>query len=606
MSKTAVKTKAVDAPPAARAATAKAYSYIRMSTKEQIQGDSIRRQVDKTRSYAREHNLELVENYDDIGVSAFRGRNAEQGALRRFMDAVDNGDIPKGSHLVIESMDRLTRQTAMTAVALMSAIIDAGIVIVTLDNKMSYSAESVTANGAQLFIAIGEMMRAHEESRRKSGLLSDAWTEKRKQLRLNGKVITSRVPAWLATDKGVVETIPKRVAVVKEIFEMACNGFGTYSIAKTLNARGEKGWGSTKRTIVRGQVAAAPPPMWHESYIKKILTNRAVLGEFQPHRIQMTGGKRLRIPDGEMITGYYPQVITHEVFRDANLAMARRRVVSRGRKGAVYSNIFSGLLHCARCGSGMRFIDKGPPPRGGKYLRCSRTVSGGDCTTKVYRYELIEQTILSFLESLDLEKALGGNSLSKRLAEMRHQQAMLEIDMKSVEEKIGNTVVALTEGASPSLAVKLRELEQAQAAIATKIRSTEDEINETLLIDPVKRKQVLKSLLKLIGEETEREARIKARRALAGELQRMIESIVIRPDLQFAHEIAEVDESWKKRYRVSTQSRLQRYLDEFGFEIVIRTRSHIQQVINGVNQSQLKLKWNRKFSDFRLLAKHES
>jgi hypothetical protein len=35
----------------------KAYSYIRMSTEGQLQGDSLRRQTDRSRQYALEHGL---------------------------------------------------------------------------------------------------------------------------------------------------------------------------------------------------------------------------------------------------------------------------------------------------------------------------------------------------------------------------------------------------------------------------------------------------------------------------------------------------------------------------------------------------------------------
>ncbi|KAB1089302.1 hypothetical protein F4V91_24910 [Neorhizobium galegae] len=64
----------------------KAYSYIRMSTEVQLRGDSLRRQTEASRNYAVKHGLELVEGFqlEDIGVSAFHGRNVAQGSLGRF------------------------------------------------------------------------------------------------------------------------------------------------------------------------------------------------------------------------------------------------------------------------------------------------------------------------------------------------------------------------------------------------------------------------------------------------------------------------------------------------------------------------------------------
>ena len=68
---------------------AKAYSYLRFSTPEQIHGDSLRRQTEGARTYAATHNLELDESltFRDLGVSAFRGANAVEGALGQFVAA---------------------------------------------------------------------------------------------------------------------------------------------------------------------------------------------------------------------------------------------------------------------------------------------------------------------------------------------------------------------------------------------------------------------------------------------------------------------------------------------------------------------------------------
>jgi len=54
----------------------KAYSYIRFSTPEQLKGDSLCRQLEASRAYAKQHGLVLDENLRDIGVSAFKGKNA--------------------------------------------------------------------------------------------------------------------------------------------------------------------------------------------------------------------------------------------------------------------------------------------------------------------------------------------------------------------------------------------------------------------------------------------------------------------------------------------------------------------------------------------------
>ena len=68
----------------------KAYSYIRFSTKRQAKGDSLMRQLDKSRAYAAEHGLDLQESsFEDLGVSAFDRSNVTKGALAAFIKAVE-------------------------------------------------------------------------------------------------------------------------------------------------------------------------------------------------------------------------------------------------------------------------------------------------------------------------------------------------------------------------------------------------------------------------------------------------------------------------------------------------------------------------------------
>ena len=63
-----------------------AFSYLRFSTPEQGAGDSRRRQMAMAEKYAADHHLTLDQSlsFRDIGVSAFRGKNAKEGALRAF------------------------------------------------------------------------------------------------------------------------------------------------------------------------------------------------------------------------------------------------------------------------------------------------------------------------------------------------------------------------------------------------------------------------------------------------------------------------------------------------------------------------------------------
>lgn len=209
-----------------------AYSYIRMSTELQLKGDSRRRQLEKSEKYAANHELELADDarLEDIGISAFKGANVRDGALGKFLEAAKAGKIAPGSFLLVESLDRLTRQDINKSLALFLLIINAGINIVTLGDERVYRAEKLDLPDFITSLVI--MSRAHEESMIKSQRVSAAWASKRSQAR--NRPVTAMCPAWLvlSEDRTQYKTIPERAKVVRAIFDDTVAGIGNYTIKR--------------------------------------------------------------------------------------------------------------------------------------------------------------------------------------------------------------------------------------------------------------------------------------------------------------------------------------------------------------------------------------
>src|SRR4051812_47655331 len=180
----------------------KAYSYIRFSTPQQKLGDSLRRQSEKAAKYAAEHGLTLDTELKmtDAGVSAFRGKNASTGALGGFVKAVESGYVAPGSYLLIENIDRLSRDHILEAQTLFSQLILAGIIVVTLTNGEVYSRQRLNKEPHAILLVVLEQIRANQENVRKSQLIGDAKARKKQQLAangLNGKPYTRQTPAWI-------------------------------------------------------------------------------------------------------------------------------------------------------------------------------------------------------------------------------------------------------------------------------------------------------------------------------------------------------------------------------------------------------------------------
>ena len=158
----------------------KAYSYTRMSTdKQKAIGESDRRQIELSEQYCKQNNLELVTDYREIaGVSAFKGLNAASGMLRAFINAVKEKQIEEGSFLLIENIDRLSRQPVLTSIELVQEIIRLNISIVTITDGQIYNTETLNENNGVMFILVGGMQRANSESKTKSLRLKAVWQNK--------------------------------------------------------------------------------------------------------------------------------------------------------------------------------------------------------------------------------------------------------------------------------------------------------------------------------------------------------------------------------------------------------------------------------------------
>jgi DNA invertase Pin-like site-specific DNA recombinase len=539
----------------------KAYSYIRMSTLKQRKGDSWRRQAARTDEYVAQRNLELVDTLSDFGVSAFRGKNSEVGKLGRFIELVDAGRIAPNSFLIVESMDRLSRQSALQAFGLLAEIVNRGITVVTLDDRQEYSKETMLKHQHSLFVALGAMIRSHDESQYKSQRVGAAWAEKKRKAS-QGTVLSRQVPGWLTVDKstGKIVEVPNRAVLVREIFTLTRDGWGAYSIAREFNRRKEPTW-STRTSV------------WRESYVKKILNGRAVCGEYTPHkRIHIEGESSRRVPDGAAIPNYYPRVVDETLYRDAASAVAKRRLHGKGRKGPAYSNLFTGILRCGLCGNGFRYVNKGAPPKGGQYLVCSVAHANGDCEGVYYKYRAIERAILAVVESLDIEFVLGGQGRQRRMSEQREEIALRQIDLDGVQTKIGRVLLVIEAGeeASPlSLKRKLKELEQEAIAIAAEIAERQRELGRLERINPSERRTAIQHLLDRIREKNGMPKDEGTRRALAEELRRLLDKIVVRPLVRLPFEVLAEEKQWRSIYGVTTADELADLFRDYPFEFTL-------------------------------------
>jgi DNA invertase Pin-like site-specific DNA recombinase len=488
----------------------RAFSYVRMSTDVQLKGDSLRRQLDQSREYAARQGWDLLEEDQlrDIGVSAFSGANVSGGALGQFLEAVRNRRIEPGSFLIVESLDRLSRQEILKSLGVFIEIVNAGVNIVTLADGRTYTA----ATGFEdLIFSIVSMSRAHDESRTKSLRLSAAWSNKRKNA--ESRKLTAQCPGWLklSIDRKRFEVIQKRADTVLSIFRDSTAGVGNYSITRRLNEAHVPPFGRS-----RG---------WRSSSVNKILANRAVLGEFQPHRL--VDGKR--VPDGDAIKDYFPAIIDEQLFYRAQNARDHRRVKGAGRKGPNVSNLFSGLATCAYCGSKMRFENKGPGPKGGTYLVCDSARRGLRCEKTAWRYDHFEASFVAFVKEVDLERLVHREDEAGKRSSIDEAIAALRGEQETIRQRMEKAydLLDLAGSATNFVAQKLQQLEDRRSAVEAELREREQE-RASLGLTVSDGKQV-KALLERLQDRNPSDEAYKLRSTIAARLKSLVRSIYVAP-----------------------------------------------------------------------------
>jgi chaperonin cofactor prefoldin len=488
--------------------------------------------------------------FTDRGLSAYTGAHRTKGALGEFLRLVEQGAVPEGSVLLVESLDRLSREQVLDALTQFTGIIRAGIKVMTLADNMEYDRESINANFGQLLMSLVIMARAYEESATKSRRAIATWAEKRKRAASGERKLTARCPEWLklSEDRKSFIVLTERAQVINQIYEMKLVGKGSGLIEQELN----------KSDVWK------PKNGWRKSYINKNLRNRAVIGEFQPHgkvkaKAKDERGKEIekveRQPVGDPIPDYYPAIVEKELFNRVQAAIqqnAKTLGKGGGRNGNV-SNLFRHLAACSKCGGPMAYMNKGPKPKGGQYLQCDTAGRGLGCSKKTVRYDVLEPMILTYCEGLDAADILPGNE--KRISELsvlRNELQALEGETGEVDRKLRNIEDSIEDTDSREFRQALEarykallgrdaELEEKRADLQSRIKKLANAPQET--------EQRLKSMKELIERmnELEGQDRVDLRLNLRSQLRRLIERI----------DVSQGAYSWNKR-------QWQRYTLHFG------------------------------------------
>ncbi|KSR38311.1 recombinase family protein [Pseudomonas aeruginosa] len=354
-----------------------AYAYVRYSSVAQATGGSVERQVDALKAFTEQTGVEIKEIVQDNGVSSFKGRNVNRGQFKKILDRIDSGVIKKGDYIVVESIDRITRQRVLDGVALLQDILRSGIRIYTTSDRICYSRDNEADDLNTIIMIALIAKRANEESATKSWRRTISW-DKAKKLAFEGvrKINIKNAPYGLMYDSSLGEFVlnESEAKEVRRIFELL-KYMGVSKTVREMNKESKRRWAGR--------------------HVAHMIASQYPVGVLRSQKRDGEGRKEFV----EYIEGYYPEIVSQTAFNEAVSAMkGRRDRKDYGSRSSDEINIFRGVVKCAKCGASLLFEkqknQKGVPYF---YLHCySRKELKRGCDQR-FRFDLAFGMFLMFV-----------------------------------------------------------------------------------------------------------------------------------------------------------------------------------------------------------------
>ncbi|MDG2970083.1 recombinase family protein [Pseudomonas extremaustralis] len=364
-----------------------AYAYVRYSSTVQSSGDSVDRQTSPLKAFERETGVDIVETIIDEGVSSFRGDNANKGKFKEVLARIERGVIRRGDYLVVESIDRITRQRVLDGVELLQNILKAGVKIYTTTDSRCYSYDDPDRDFENLIMISLIAKRANEESEIKSKRRKSAWNKAKLAASESGKKFNAHNPPYgyrydVITEQFVIAE--DEASEIRMIFELL-KTMGVSNATRRVNVSSKRKWTSRQVALM--------------------IENKYPLGMLMSQKRNEKGEKVFV----EYIDEYYPKIISQTAFNEAVASMRNRQDrKDYGNTTIGSTNIFRHVIKCAECGETMMF-EKQKNQKGVMYpyFNCfTRKELKGQCDQR-FRFDLAFGMLLHGMQVIQSKASPG-------------------------------------------------------------------------------------------------------------------------------------------------------------------------------------------------------
>jgi len=356
-------------------------AYLRVSSDEQRENQTIKTQEDAIQRYAEMTGLEVFDWYRDDGVSGTVPMAQRPAGKRLLADAAR----ACFDEVLVFKIDRLGRDDLDPIVVWMQlerlhigvrSVIEGVSTIFEYHIRVAMAAEE---RRGLLARSKAGMDRAAREGRYTGGIVPLGY-------RVEGKNPHSRL---VPSDKPMWGDLSEADVVRRIYHSVAVDGRNTFQVAAELNALGVP---TVYQKDGRGVRGRRTQQVWRPNRIYGLIGNTIYRGETQY-------GRHTKKPHArEMISATAPRLVSDEIWYAAQEALKRHSFNPDGKKRFY---LLRSVMVCNRCG--LHYAGATSPGRDGVY-RCNgqlaaRHREGGRCPGKAIRCSWLDELVWADIEA---------------------------------------------------------------------------------------------------------------------------------------------------------------------------------------------------------------
>lgn len=421
----------------------KAAIYIRLSKEDgdREESESVVNQRKILKAYAKENKYKIYDEYVDDG---YTGTNFNRPDFKRMIKDIESKKI---NMVITKSLSRLGRDYIETGRYIETYFPENEIrYIAILDDVDTFLDKNCDT------VAFKNIMNDYYAKETSKNIKK---TKNKKKL--EGFYYTSYAPfGYTKVSKaGNLEINEVQAEVVKRIFDLFVEGYGTYQIATKLTEEKVETPGlQMKMTCVVNNVTNTTDK-WNHNTVRRMLENQIYIGncvQNKTKKISYKSKKMISLPKEEqtIIINHHEPIISKEEW-DTVQKMLKNHKNAKVRETDV---IFKGLLYCSHCNNKLSIRTKVDHNKSGdvtrRYILCgtaTKKYSNKSCYKRYINYDVFEEkAITKITETLELyinSKAFKDQDVLQKILESQSNKGSiikkiekLENDLENVNKKI--------------------------------------------------------------------------------------------------------------------------------------------------------------------------